>query len=192
MARPLIKLGSSGSDVLDAQLRLNLAGCSPQLRPGEEFGEEMKLAVEWFQRERGLGVDGQVGENTWRALDTLDGGRLLSALDLAGVERTRDSAREFLSAGDYVTAKALLEVEYAKSGLPPESRSTIAAGLAWAEHGLGNWDRARDLLLEADAIVSWFPSAMLTRRDFMHRLREIGLRQPPGPLPSHQNAENLP
>jgi hypothetical protein len=37
MARPLIKLGSAGPDVLDAVLRLNLAGADPQLAPIEIF-----------------------------------------------------------------------------------------------------------------------------------------------------------
>lgn len=192
MPRPLIQLGDSGPDVLEAKLRLNLAGASPQLYPSEDFDKPTEDATKAFQAAHGLAADGDIGADTWTLLDTLGGQRLLSALDVAGVLRTRDAARDLLKAGDFTTAKATLDVEYAKPQLPPEVRSTIAAGLSWAEHGLGNWDRARDLLLEAHAIVSWFPGQELVHRDFVHRLREITLRQPPGPLPSAVNAQLLP
>lgn len=191
MARPLIKLGSSGPDVLEAKLRLNLAGASPQLFPTEDFDDATKTAAEEFQASHGLQADGKIGSDTWTLLDQLDGGRLLTALDLAGVQATRESARLLLRAGDFATAKSLLDAEYPKPGLPPEIRSGVAAGLAWAEHGLGNFDRARELLYEAALIVSMFPQE-LVMRDFVQRLREIGLRQPPGPLPSEENQQLLP
>jgi N-acetylmuramoyl-L-alanine amidase len=34
-----------------------------------EFDEQVEKAVRLFQQQRGLSVDGQVGDETWRALD---------------------------------------------------------------------------------------------------------------------------
>jgi|JI10StandDraft_1071094.scaffolds.fasta_scaffold43023_4 hypothetical protein len=193
MARPLIQLGSIGPDVLEAKLRLNLAGAAPQLEPSDEFDVATQTAAEAFQASHGLQVDGQIGTDTWLLLDQLDGGRLLTALDLAGVNTTRESARLLLHGGDFATAKALLDIEYAKPGLPPELRSGVAAGLGWAEHGLGNFDRARDLLVEASIIAAMFPTGgVVPLRDLVHRLREINLGQAPGQLPSEQNKALLP
>lgn len=191
MARPLIRFNDTGADVLEAKLRLNLAGAWPQLAPDDVFDETMKAAAQAFQPAHGLAVDGDIGDNTWAALDLLDGGRLISAPDLARVEANREGARMLLNQGDFTTTKVLLDLDYPKPGLPPESRSGIAAGLSWAEQGIGNFERARDLLLEAMVVVSMFDSP-LVRRDFAHRFREINLRQPLGPLPSKVNADNLP
>jgi hypothetical protein len=191
MPRPLIQLGSTGDDVVELKHRLNLSGAHPQLMPHDSFDDDTDGAVRTFQANHGLTVDGDVGDDTWPLLDQLDGGRLLTALDVAGVQRTRDAARELLRAGDFATAKSQLDVEYAKPGLPPEERSSVAALLSWAEHGLSNWERARDLLVEAALIVELLPTPLVTR-DIIHRLREINLRQPPGPLPSYQNVDLLP
>jgi hypothetical protein len=191
MARPLIKRGAEGDDVLDAQLRLNLSGADPQLPASASFDQAMEEATKAFQRAHGLQDDGQIGNNTWALLDQLDGGRLMAAAGIAGINATHESARLLLDGGDFATAKSLLDAAYAEAGLPPELRSRIAAGLSWAEHGLGNWERARDLLVEASLVAGLF-SAVLTQRDFIHRMREITLRQPPGPIPSRENERLLP
>jgi hypothetical protein len=191
MTRPLIQFGSTGPDVLEAKLRLNLAGASPQLAPSEDFDAATQAATIEFQIANGLDGDGKIGDDTWGKLDQLDGGRLLTALEIAGVQASRESARLLLRGGDFATAKTLLDIEYAKPGLTPELRTGVAAGLAWAEHGLGNFARARDLLLEASIVVSMFGESLVLR-DFLQRLREINLELPPGPLPSEQNQQLLP
>jgi N-acetylmuramoyl-L-alanine amidase len=64
----LYRLGDNGESVRDIQDRLtglDLA-CDPDQRG--EFGEGTRQAVIGFQESRGLGVDGIVGPDTWRAL----------------------------------------------------------------------------------------------------------------------------
>ena len=56
-----IKRGSRGADVKMLQTKLNLY-------PDGIFGQLTEEAVKQFQREKGLTVDGIVGDNTWRAL----------------------------------------------------------------------------------------------------------------------------
>jgi N-acetylmuramoyl-L-alanine amidase len=67
-----IKRGDRGNAVAEigSILRgLDLLSVAP--RPGcqPEFDEQTELAVRVFQQSRGLSVDGQVGDETWRALD---------------------------------------------------------------------------------------------------------------------------
>lgn len=64
-----LRIGSSGSDVRRLQEQLLAAGFDPGGVDGT-FGRGTKAAVERFQRARGLGVDGVVGQQT---LDALDG-----------------------------------------------------------------------------------------------------------------------
>jgi hypothetical protein len=75
--------------------------------------------------------------------------------------------------------------------MPPEVRSRIVANLRWAEHGLGNLDRARALYAEQLAILLLFDHPLAVR-DTLQRLRELILGQPPGELPSEINKQNLP
>ena len=192
MARPLVKLGSTGPDVMDAILRLNLGGADPQVAPSESFEAAADAAAKDFQARHGLTVDGQIGSGTWPLLDQLDGGRLVPAGDVAAVRTARDQARAKLDAGDFAGAKAILEPVYAQANLPPEIRSPIVANLGWAEHGLGNTDRARALYLEQLAILQLFGGLPLNARDTISRLRDLNLGQGPGPLPSDQNKANLP
>jgi hypothetical protein len=85
----------------------------------------------------------------------------------------------------------VLEPHYANRALPPEIRSRIAANLGWAEHGLGNFERARALYTEQLATVLLFGGVPLAARDTLERLREVSLGEPPGELPSVVNEENL-
>jgi N-acetylmuramoyl-L-alanine amidase len=67
-----IRRGDRGNAVAEIRsiLRgLDLLPVAP--RPGgqPEFDEQTELAVRAFQQSRGLSVDGQVGDETWRALD---------------------------------------------------------------------------------------------------------------------------
>ena len=59
--------GSKGDDVCQLQRRLQELGFYRGNIDGD-FGGETELAVRRFQRDRGMGVDGVVGVDTWRAL----------------------------------------------------------------------------------------------------------------------------
>jgi peptidoglycan hydrolase-like protein with peptidoglycan-binding domain len=192
MARPLIKVGSSGDDVLDAILRLNLGGANPQLVPGDTFDAAVEAAAKDFQVRHGLQVDGQIGTNTWDLLDQLEGGRLLAAADVDAVRTARDQARVQLGIGDFAGAKATLDPIYAQSNVPPEVRASVVANLGWAEHGLGNTDRALGLYLEHLAILNLMGGVPLVARDVISRLRDLNLGAGPSLLPSDQNKANLP
>lgn len=63
MGRPLLKYGSFGPDVLVVQECL---GCRPL---DSDFGSITEEAVEDFQGDSGLTIDGIVGSDTWKALE---------------------------------------------------------------------------------------------------------------------------
>lgn len=60
--RDLISMGSSGGDVRELQLNLNL-------NPDGKFGSNTDIAVKQFQQSMGLLPDGIVGKATWEALE---------------------------------------------------------------------------------------------------------------------------
>jgi N-acetylmuramoyl-L-alanine amidase len=64
---PVLKLGDSGSAVLDVQARLVALGYSIAGEHGT-FGPQTESAVKVFQIRRGLQPDGQIGPHTWREL----------------------------------------------------------------------------------------------------------------------------
>lgn len=64
----LYRLGDTGEPVRDIQDRLLGLGLATDPDPRGEFGPATGEAVQAFQRSRGLGVDGIVGPDTWRAL----------------------------------------------------------------------------------------------------------------------------
>lgn len=65
--RPVLRVGAKGPDVRELQRMLVAAG-APIVVDGD-FGKKQTLpAVEAFQREHRLHVDGVVGKETWRAL----------------------------------------------------------------------------------------------------------------------------
>jgi hypothetical protein len=186
--RPLVKEGDSSPDVLDAKLRLNLCGANPTLFPVEDFDASTTSATKAFQTQNNLTADGTVGPDTWNLLDKADGGRLDSAADVEQALSTRSQARSQLQQGNFAAAKTMLEPLYERPGLPPEARQPITADLAWAEHGLNNFDRARDLYVQF--MLSPIVTA-LSHRDALQRLREVALGQPPGALESETTGTNL-
>jgi hypothetical protein len=192
MARPLVQLNSTGPDVMDAILRLNLSGADPQVLPSETFDVSAQAATEIFQANHGLAVDGKIGTNTWDLLDQLDGGRLVPAAGIAAVTAARDAARAALGAGQFAAAKALLDPVYAQDDLPPEIRASIVANLGWAQHGLGNLDLARGLYLEHLAILHLLGGIPRAARDTISRLRDLNLGHGPSVPPSDTNKINLP
>ena len=68
MAEPLLKRGSSGTAVRQLQEALKEAGHGPGPIDGE-FGPATEAAVRAFQQEKGIAVDGIVGDITWLNID---------------------------------------------------------------------------------------------------------------------------
>src|SRR3954449_6218208 len=68
MAEPLLKRGSSGTAVRQLQEAMQEAGHGPGPLDGE-FGPATEAAVRAFQQEKGIAVDGIVGEITWLNID---------------------------------------------------------------------------------------------------------------------------
>jgi N-acetylmuramoyl-L-alanine amidase len=64
----LYRLEDSGEPVRDIQDRLSALGYPCTGDPVGEFGQATAEAVRGFQRDRGLGIDGIVGPDTWRTL----------------------------------------------------------------------------------------------------------------------------
>src|SRR5215217_9678387 len=71
MAEPVLKKGSSGEAVRQLQQALKDLGFDPGGVDGE-FGSNTEAAVKAFQSDRGIGVDGIVGEITWLNIDEAD------------------------------------------------------------------------------------------------------------------------
>ncbi len=67
VAAPVLKEGMTGSSVKELQRRLSEWGYPVEV--DGRFGPLTKAAVEKFQKERGLAVDGIVGAPTWRELE---------------------------------------------------------------------------------------------------------------------------
>ena len=68
-SQPLLRQGSVGPSVTEAQAKLNRAGAQPPLAEDGIFGPKTRAAVVAFQGSRGLSADGIVGPRTRTALD---------------------------------------------------------------------------------------------------------------------------
>ncbi|WP_159056243.1 peptidoglycan-binding domain-containing protein [Streptomyces sp. DSM 15324] len=66
--RPILKLGSSGSAVRQAQCYLNHSLTGRDLAVDGQFGPVTQQATLRFQRCAGIGVDGVIGAQTWSFL----------------------------------------------------------------------------------------------------------------------------
>jgi len=71
MAEPLLRKGSTGDAVRQLQQALKDLGFDPGGVDGQ-FGSNTESAVRAFQSDRGLAVDGIVGEITWLNIDEAD------------------------------------------------------------------------------------------------------------------------
>jgi len=71
MAEPVLKKGSTSEPVRQLQQALKDLGYDPGAVDGQ-FGTKTESAVKAFQHDRGLTVDGIVGEITWLNIDEAD------------------------------------------------------------------------------------------------------------------------
>lgn len=65
----VLRNGSHGSDVVDAQILLNGAGASPRLVTDGRFGAKTEKETRDFQGHHRLGADGIIGRKTWPVLE---------------------------------------------------------------------------------------------------------------------------
>jgi peptidoglycan hydrolase-like protein with peptidoglycan-binding domain len=71
MARACIKKGATGEDVFALSGKLQDLGydvTNPYLSDIDVFDDKLYWAVRKFQKDKGIGVDGTAGPNTWKAL----------------------------------------------------------------------------------------------------------------------------
>lgn len=90
------KQGMSGSGVKDLQAQLNKLGAG--LSPDGQYGPKTTEAVEWFQKNNGLTVDGVAGPATLAVIDTrintIIGEKVTAALEaLAKVPEVKELAK---------------------------------------------------------------------------------------------------
>ncbi|MBO9432908.1 peptidoglycan-binding protein [Ruegeria sp. R13_0] len=64
----VLKKGSKGKDVAEAQKLLNKAGAKPKLEEDGDFGPLTEKQARAFQKKAKLSADGKIGDNTWAAL----------------------------------------------------------------------------------------------------------------------------
>ena len=68
----VLRTGSSGAEVESLQSALNEAGYTPALKADGNYGPLTKAAVEWYQQENNLTVDGIAGSQTLGAIGLQD------------------------------------------------------------------------------------------------------------------------
>ncbi|WP_022793454.1 N-acetylmuramoyl-L-alanine amidase [Marinococcus halotolerans] len=98
--------GDSGGDVKELQKTLNGAGFEVTENPTTYFGPKTSGAVEEFQKENGLIVDGIAGPNTWEALGETDESSAASSDELQegdSNEHVAELQRDLNEAGFHVT-----------------------------------------------------------------------------------------
>lgn len=101
-ARPMLRLGDKGSYVKELQSGLIKLGYSlPKYGADGDFGNETLAAVKKFQADRGLEVDGVVGQNTWGAID-----KAISAASQTDQSTTQPATgSQAIKAGDIVSIR---------------------------------------------------------------------------------------
>jgi peptidoglycan hydrolase-like protein with peptidoglycan-binding domain len=185
----LIRLGMTGSDVYLAKMKLNAAGADPRLDMSFHFGEDVREAVRRFQTERKLQVDGEVGQQTWAALDRLTSTRTPG--DEAEFDKLAarvGEAHERFDKGDLDGASKIYDELYANPHVSVDVRSLITFRRGHIAHARGDFGTALALYME---YLQYQQITAADRRDAQQRLREARLKQPPSPLESDLNKAEI-
>lgn len=119
MAKRMLSYGSSGEDVKELQKALNKVGFS--LDVDGKFGAKTQSAVKSYQKNRGLSVDGIVGNNTWTSL-------------YGGVTNNNtNDMKPVISTGKSTMTESSVEIKR------PEYKKSEA--VVSAENNLNNWEQ---------------------------------------------------
>lgn len=167
LVRTLVPL--RGDDVVELQRRLNQFGFDAGTEDGI-FGEATQAAVEDFQRNAGLAVDGRVGPAT---IDQLN--RLRRAHQRAGAgvrARTRERLREWI--GQSLTSRRLLiDPAHGPDDPGPIGPSGVsAAQVSWE---IGSQLAARLNAVGASAFLSRGPRSTPSGSDRARLANELGV-----------------
>lgn len=154
----VLEQGDDGTAVLKLQQRLNALGVRDAqglpLTEDGDFGRRTREAVESFQREHGLDVDGRVGSDTRDALAKPHGARLTDTRHpdyplfehLLGKVQAAEAQRGLPSGPHSLRIAAALVVEVRESGLERVDRVELndTAKLVRAVHSpTGRWEQER-------------------------------------------------
>ena len=122
-----LRKGSTGSDVIDLQKKLNATGYGYNLAEDGNFGNKTLAAVKDYQHRSGLSVDGIVGTNTWGAL-TQSSNTTAGTTDAATAQTENQAPSFSYTPSDTVTqAEAMLQQQMAQK--PGAYQSTWAGQL---------------------------------------------------------------
>ncbi|MBR5295171.1 MAG: peptidoglycan-binding protein, partial [Clostridia bacterium] len=109
----LLRIGSSGDDVLYEQILLNrirpVFATVPRLAEDGVFGSKMRSAVREFQRLFGLSDDGIIGRETWNALNRVFGSTQSGCFD-SGPSRSGRTLRYGSSGSDVSLLQSNLNI----------------------------------------------------------------------------------
>lgn len=119
MAKRMLSYGSSGEDVKELQKALNNVGFS--LDVDGKFGAKTQSAVKSYQKNRGLSVDGIVGNNTWTSLSS------------SITNNNTTDIKPAISTGENATTEPSVEIKR------PEYKKSEA--VVSAENNLNNWEQ---------------------------------------------------
>lgn len=122
-----LRKGSTGSDVIELQKKLNATGYGYNLAEDGNFGDKTLAAVKDYQNRSGLSVDGIVGTNTWGALN--QSSNTTAGTTNTATAQTENQAPSFsYTPSDTVTqAEAMLQQQMAQK--PGAYQSTWAGQL---------------------------------------------------------------
>jgi predicted negative regulator of RcsB-dependent stress response len=149
----------------------------------------MQEAVRAFQTKRKLQVDGQIGQQTWAALDLLTSGR--SPGDQAEFDDLVAHvtyAHELFEAGDLDKAKPHYEQLYANPHVSMDVRSLITFRLGHIAQANKEFSKAISLYTE---FLQLAQITTIDRRDAQERIRQARLKQPPAALDSDLNRQQI-
>jgi len=109
--------GDEGAAVAVLRRRLIAEGFLPAEATGREFDETVEAALKHFQADHGIAVDGQVGHDTYMALNVPAAARLEQIRD--NLERWRETPREWPATRIEVNVPAawLTVIEHGEPGL---------------------------------------------------------------------------